>query len=74
MKDYTRECWCCGQQSMESKGEYYQCSECGATWNPLPKPGANPLGGTWLVRDIKGGFRHRSPGPGALTKRDRAIL
>ena len=43
MKDYTKECWFCGQVTMVNKGNYYLCSSCGATWNPVPKPGASPV-------------------------------
>ena len=37
--DYTKKCWYCGKQTMESKGSYYQCTECGATWNEQPALG-----------------------------------
>jgi len=36
MKDYTKVCWSCGSEAMEAKGSYYQCQECGATYNPVP--------------------------------------
>ena len=41
MPRYDKKCWFCGKKSMESKGEYYQCSECLATWNDPPKLGAS---------------------------------
>lgn len=34
--DYTKECWFCGKKALVPKGTYYQCSECGATWNEVP--------------------------------------
>ena len=33
---YTKTCWSCGKDAMRDKGDYSQCSECGATWNELP--------------------------------------
>jgi hypothetical protein len=34
--DYTKECWYCHQQTMQSADdlghEWYRCSKCGATW------------------------------------------
>uniref|UniRef100_A0A6M3Y1Q5 Uncharacterized protein n=1 Tax=viral metagenome TaxID=1070528 RepID=A0A6M3Y1Q5_9ZZZZ len=43
MKDYTKECWCCERQSMETRGSFWQCRDCGATWNEVAKPGIAPL-------------------------------
>ena len=37
MKDYTKVCWGCGSKAVEAKGGYYQCQDCGATYNPMPK-------------------------------------
>ncbi len=32
--EYDKNCWSCdGKGTMVSKGSYYQCSSCGATWN-----------------------------------------
>jgi len=36
---YDKQCWFCGKRAMVPKGNYFQCSECGATWNDLPAPG-----------------------------------
>lgn len=38
MKSKVVYCWNC-KAAMETKGDYYQCLECGATWNELPAPG-----------------------------------
>ena len=72
--DYTKKCWYCGQETMEDKGNYCQCSNCGATWNPTPKLGMSVLGGTWSVKDTRNRrvSNHRSPGAGAKVKRGRA--
>ncbi len=32
-------CWNCGSTAMENKGNFFQCSDCGATWNDLPEEG-----------------------------------
>lgn len=37
---HNKVCWNCGKDTMVNKGDYYQCSECGATWNELPTLGA----------------------------------
>ncbi len=35
-----KNCWSCdGKGTMVSKGSYYQCSACGATWNETPDLG-----------------------------------
>ena len=39
MATYETNCWYCGKASMVQKGDYYQCSECGATWNEVPDLG-----------------------------------
>lgn len=39
-KRYDKNCWCCGGKgTMVSKGNYFQCRECGATWNETPDLG-----------------------------------
>lgn len=35
--DYTKQCWYCGKVTMVNKGDYYQCTECGATWSKPPQ-------------------------------------
>lgn len=37
--DHTKHCWSCHKETVEPKGNYYQCSECGATYNTLPELG-----------------------------------
>lgn len=37
--DYSIQCWACGKVPMVDRGAYYQCSECGATWNNVPQLG-----------------------------------
>jgi len=37
--DYTKTCWFCGKDTIQPKDSYFQCSECGATWNEQPEPG-----------------------------------
>ncbi|KKK97626.1 hypothetical protein LCGC14_2650880 [marine sediment metagenome] len=37
--DYNKQCWACEKDTMVSKGDYFQCSECGATWNWQPSSG-----------------------------------
>ena len=35
-KRYDKDCWSCNSKgTMVAKGSYYQCSECGATWNEM---------------------------------------
>lgn len=36
---HRKQCWVCGKVTLVDKGDYYQCSECGATWNDLPALG-----------------------------------
>ncbi len=43
MTDNTKVCWSCSRETVKAKGNYYQCSSCGATYNTLPKPGFSPL-------------------------------
>lgn len=43
MKDYTKQCWSCGQVTMVNQGKYCLCSNCGATWNHVPPLGPDPL-------------------------------
>jgi len=38
MTDYTKHCWSCGKGPLEAEGSYYQCPDCGATYNELPEP------------------------------------
>lgn len=40
---YDKQCWSCGKNTMVLKGDYYQCSECGATWNEQPSLGIPPV-------------------------------
>ena len=40
---YDKQCWFCGKRSMVPKGDYFQCSECGATWNEPPSLGISPV-------------------------------
>jgi len=41
--NYYKQCWSCGSKSMESKGSYSQCAQCGATHNDLPTGGVLPI-------------------------------
>lgn len=60
MTDYTKQCWSCGKVTMVNKGDYYLCSECGATWNELPTPTFTEIErGSISWRDDKG-RRHRA--------------
>lgn len=53
MPDYSKVCWYCGKKAMEPVGTYFQCRECGATWNEVPAP---KDGGVEVVRDtVTGG-------------------
>jgi len=36
--DNTKFCWFCRKETVKPKASYYQCSECGATYNVLPQP------------------------------------
>ena len=36
-KDYSTVCWYCGKAKMQNRGDCYQCTACGATWNKVPK-------------------------------------
>jgi len=42
MKSKVVYCWNC-KTAMDLKGDYYQCSSCGATWNEVATLGASPL-------------------------------
>lgn len=61
MTDYTKHCWSCLKETVGAKGTYYQCSECGATYNTLPKLGTfidieshrDGVGGTGAYRPVK---------------------
>jgi len=35
--DFTKTCWYCGKNTMEPYNGFYACSNCGATWNEVPK-------------------------------------
>lgn len=39
--DATIECWYCGKSTMVPVGDYYRCTECGATWNEQPSMGGS---------------------------------
>lgn len=41
--DYSKTCWSCRKLSMKAKDNYYRCTACGATWNPLPEQGSPAL-------------------------------
>lgn len=41
--NYDEQCWYCGSRSMESKGSYSLCTQCGATYNNLPTGGVLPV-------------------------------
>ena len=40
---YEETCWYCGRSELDVLGDYVVCRHCGATWNPLPKPGHYPI-------------------------------
>lgn len=48
--DYSKECWYCHKRTMVAKGNYFQCSECGATWNEMLSLGKYTVG----ARDNQG--------------------
>lgn len=61
MPDYTKQCWSCGKVTMVSKGDFYQCSECGATFSELANPTFTLIErGSISWQDDKG-RRHRAP-------------
>jgi len=60
MQKYERQCWSCGSRDVVNKGSYTLCSQCGATWNVVPKMGALPL---TITDDEAGGV----PRPGRTT-------
>ena len=35
--DFKITCWSCGHDAMQYQDEFYQCSNCSATWSELPK-------------------------------------
>ena len=35
--DRTKQCWSCSKVTMFPKGNYFECIECGATWNKVPR-------------------------------------
>lgn len=43
MTDYSKVCWSCGKETMVNRGDYYQCSRCGATYNNIPRLGPATL-------------------------------
>jgi len=61
MIDYTKQCWYCGKVIMVPKGNYYECSECGATHTKLPDLGQYDA----LV------VTSRSPDPGQMFRPKR---
>jgi len=66
--DYTKQCWSCGKVTMVNKGDYYQCSECGATHCEVPAP----AGETYIldkvsVKDQKSGIGKTHPRPSFST-------
>ncbi len=55
--EYDKNCWSCdGKGTMVSKGSYYQCSSCGATWNETLELGTY----TDIATDKRGTNRTRS--------------
>jgi len=36
-KDKRIFCWSCGHSTMQPRGDFYRCADCGATWNPAPR-------------------------------------
>lgn len=57
MKDYTKQCWFCNYVTMIDKGGYYLCSSCGATWNPVPRLGPDPLADSDYILKSEAGVR-----------------
>ena len=35
MVKHDKRCWSCGGTKLTNKGDYYQCDDCGATWNEV---------------------------------------
>lgn len=70
-KNYSKKCWCCGKISMVNRGDCFQCSECGATWNKVTSSGQPALiiendprwPGCSLSKGTKG-----KPGPSAIVR------
>lgn len=48
--DYSKQCWSCGEKTMEPRDTHYQCTSCGATWNEQPTLGEF----IDIARDYKG--------------------
>ena len=36
--NFTKQCWSCGKETVFPIKNYYECTECGATYNELPPP------------------------------------
>jgi len=36
-KDRHKVCWFCGNNTMKLRGKYYECANCGATYNDIPE-------------------------------------
>ena len=69
--DYTKVCWYCGKSTMKAKGDFYQCSACGATWNEVPEMHNPALGAIEVIQGAGGvivGFGYRPRKQRALSK------
>lgn len=64
--DYTKECWCCGKDTLVSQGDYYKCSSCWATWNEQPEQG--------MFTDIAGDRRGQGETPSYHPVQKRTLV
>ena len=73
MIDYTKQCWSCKKVTMVNKGDYFQCSVCGATWNVTPKLDFSPLAAHgFCLKDNEGTVLSRVQRPSkTVTRRAR---
>ena len=55
MTDYSKVCWYCGKPTVFPVKSYFECTDCGATWNEVPELGPSPLiQDVGLIRDGEG--------------------
>lgn len=64
---YDKVCWSCGKDTMVNKGNYFECSECGATWNEVPAPTVDSL----VIEPVYKGRRNKKYRPSQKRSRVR---
>lgn len=74
MADYNKVCWYCKSKDLEDMGTHVKCRECGATYNPVPRLGLDPLDpNCFVVRNISGDTLYHARKPSNRAKREAAL-